>query len=347
MNKIIKLLFILTILVWPFGLLLSYQTSYLPFPIYLLDILVVLLSILSFRATTRNPEGTSILFFYSIVLISLLFNYYRITLISLAYTTRLFAYPSIFFLTLKYNDLVKKYLPISLGIFIFLGLVQYFIFPDMRYLKLIGFDDHYFRLIGSFYDPNFSGAILATATIIFFAQSKYLLGSFSLISLALTFSRASYLSFGIGLFFYIFQSRKYRLLNFLAILALIIFLLPKPFGEGVNLLRTFSIYSRIDNWQENFGMFLQKPIFGWGYGTLGSIDSSPILVLASVGILGFLAFIATIYQVYKNLSLLGQAILIAILIHSLFNNSLFFIWIYFLFWTLLALETRGYKPLEE
>lgn len=348
MNNIIKKLFVFTLLAWPFGLLLSYQTNYFPFPVYLLDILVILLSTFVIASLEHEPkQSIPWLMAITVVTISFLFNLSRITLISLAYTTRLFAYPSIYFLTLRYKNLVKKYFPISLGIFVFLGLAQYLLFPDMRYLKLLGFDDHYFRLIGTLYDPNFSGAILSAITLYFFIKSKYLWGSLSLVSLALTFSRASYLSFFVGLILYTYLSKKFKLLTLLIAISILVILVPKPFGEGVNLLRTFSIYSRIGNWQENLVLFFQNPLFGWGYGTIKVVDSSPIFVLVSTGLLGFASFVALIFQLSKKLTATGQALLVTLVFHSFFNNSLFFIWIYFFFWVVVALETKGYKRPED
>src|SRR3989344_442832 len=40
------------------------------------------------------------------------------------------------------------------------GLFQYWLIPDMRFLAILGWDDHYFRLVSTQFDPNFTGLLL-------------------------------------------------------------------------------------------------------------------------------------------------------------------------------------------
>ncbi|MBU2577563.1 hypothetical protein KKA69_01905, partial [Patescibacteria group bacterium] len=47
----------------------------------------------------------------------------------------------------------------------FIAIGQYIFFPDTRILKYLGWDDHYFRAIGSFLDPAFTGIILVLSLI--------------------------------------------------------------------------------------------------------------------------------------------------------------------------------------
>lgn len=351
-------LLLLTLYIWPFGQLLSFTSSALPFNIYLLDIVVSLLFVSLILSKKRKeifktPITKPLLVFTGVVFLSFLFNIKQGIAsglpLSAFYLFRLIIYPSLFFAArfIDFNRL-KKPILISIGIFLLLGLVQYLGFPDMRFLKPLGFDDHYFRLIGSLYDPNFTGAILAGLSLYFVGKNK-IFTSIPLIGLlALTFSRASYLAFGIGLIILFLTRKKIKLILLVALLGVIVYLIPKPFGEGVNLFRTFSIFSRVESWQSGLNLFIDKPILGWGYNTLRNaeggrfqVDNSFIFLLATTGIAGFFAFINLLIKIFRQAKDKEMLLIITtILIHSLFNNSLFFIWISAVFWFALALSVK-------
>jgi len=357
-------LLLLTLYVWPFGQLLSFSVPQLPLTIYILDLVVFLvaLSLIVSKKRKKIFSGSitkPLLIFLSVAVISLLFNLKQGIFaglpLSFFYLLRLIIYPSLFFAArhIGFNKL-KKPLLISLGIFSFLSLFQYLIFPDMRYLKILGFDDHYFRLIGTFYDPNFTGAVFAGISLYFIAKSKLLFSIPFIGLLALTFSRASYLTFAIGLIYLLITNKKIKLLLLLIFLGIVIYLLPKPFGEGVNLLRTFSIFSRFESWNRGLALFFERPILGWGYNNLRGIensrfqtDNSFIFLLATTGTVGFLFFINLLKKLYQTTIDSGIKILVfSVLLHSLFNNSLFFIWITALFWFTLGIgqaKTKVYK----
>jgi len=40
------------------------------------------------------------------------------------------------------------------------GLWQYFVMPDVRFLNIFGWDNHYYRLISTLFDPAFTGIVL-------------------------------------------------------------------------------------------------------------------------------------------------------------------------------------------
>ncbi len=358
----INSLLLLTIYVWPFGQLLTFSHPAFPFSIYLLDILVFLIAISLITSKDRNKilSGSIVkplLIFLGVAIFSLIINIKQGISsgfpTSFLYLLRLLTYPSIFFAArfVGFNKL-KNPLIISLSIFSILGLFQYFIFPDMRFLKNLGFDDHYFRLIGSLYDPNFSGAIFAATSLFLLGNSKFLHSIPFVGLLALTFSRASYLAFAAGLIYLLITRKRAKFLLLLPLLGLIVYLIPKPFGEGVNLMRTFSIFSRLGSWQEGITLFFQRPIFGWGYNTLRGIgnsrfqiDNSYIFLLATTGIAGLISFTNLIITLLKNTRNVGLKVLaMSILVHSIFNNSLFFIWIFAFFWISLGLDRV--KPKE-
>ena len=355
-------LLIFSILIWSFGQLLNFQVTSLPFTFYPLDIICTLLTLsLLFSAKNRlaiirDPLFRPLALFLLVVFISLFINFKSALAGGLSYPifylVRLIIYPSVYFATkISANKKILPYLLISLLVFASIGLLQYLFFPDMRYLKLLGFDDHYYRLIGSFYDPNFSGAIFAGASLLFLALGQWLMALPLVLLLTMTFSRASYLVFVLGLIYLVFTQKRWTLFIFILFLTGFIILVPKPFGEGVNLFRTFSVFSRIDSWQAGTSLFIQRPLFGWGYNTLRlfsgerfQIDNSYLYFAATTGIVGLLAFFNLLKKIFSYAKPLAlRLFILAILTHSLFNNSLFYIWIYFSFWLSLGLPLKVYK----
>jgi O-antigen ligase len=345
----------------PFGQLLSFTLPAFPFTIYLLDIIVIFVFVFLVLSRRRKeifsgPIFKPLIIFLSVATLSLFINLKEATPLSIFYLIRLITYPSLFFAARFIGFArLKKPLLISITIFSLIGLLQYLIFPDMRFLKNLGFDDHYFRLIGSLYDPNFTGAIFAGVALYFIGTNKIIYSLPFIVLLAPTVSRASYFVFLVGLIAHLFTAKRIKLFFLLVLLGVLVYLIPKPFGEGVNLLRIFSIFSRIDSAKQGFELFLEKPLFGWGYNTLraadGSrfqIDNSFIFLLATTGMVGFTSFGYLLYRLYKYLFSSGVKLLfLAILIHSLFNNTLFYIWIMAFIWLALAIgseKTKAYKP---
>ena len=360
----IYFLLILSLFTWPFGQMLAFLVPGFPLTIYFLDLILGLLTMSLFlKKTVRkkilgDPLFKPLMIFNLVATFSLLINFKSLfegtSVFALLYLSRLFIYPSVYFAVKLFPP--KKVIGtvfFSFSLFCVLGVLQYLIFPDMRYLKLIGFDDHYFRLIGSFYDPNFTGAILASASLLFIALGNWAVGLPLVILLALTFSRASYLCFAFGIAYLLLRNKKFSLILFFVALIIIVWLIPKPFGEGVNLLRTFSIYSRFESWQAGLDLLLKRPFLGWGYNTLrdfsGSrfqIDNSYIFVAATTGLVGLVSFFNLLQKSVPKLPLSNKMFILSLLIHSLFNNSFFYIWINFSFWLILALPFKEYKQVR-
>lgn len=356
-----KYLFYLILLVWPFGLLLSYQTPFIAKPVYLLDIFTGIffsLFIISKKERSsvfKNHITPALLLFFTSLTLSLLLNLPRISsteiITSALYLIRVIIYPTLYYysLSLEKKELLQV-TSLSFAIFTFIGLTQYLFVPDLRFLKLLGFDDHLYRLAGSLFDPNFAGAIFASVIFFFIYSGQHALVFLSLLSLVLTFSRASYLAFILGCILYAFAFKKNKVLFAIAILCVGVVLSPKPFGEGVNLLRTFSVHSRLGSWADGISLFIQKPIFGWGYNTLSYINqknnllsNSFIQILATSGLLGFLSFLYLLQKIFKTIPKINQVVLLSILIHSFFNNSFFYIWIMALFWLAAGINLKEYK----
>ncbi|KKU08994.1 MAG: Oligosaccharide repeat unit polymerase Wzy [Candidatus Woesebacteria bacterium GW2011_GWB1_45_5] len=256
-------------------------------------------------------------------------------LTGLLYLVRLAAYFYFLIFILHFKDkksILNFLLAISVISAVF-GWIQYFLFPDFRALIEYGWDDHLYRMVGTFLDPAFLGLILVFGLTISLHKKKNLLSLFLLASIAFTYSRASYIAALVPLVY-----KKARVLS-LVFAGLILFL-PRTAGEGVKLERTASISARLDNYRQTFEIFKGNPLFGVGFNNIclakdadfeshscSGADSSLLFILTTTGVAGFLGFIYLIYKVWKNSDDLFRISGISLLLHSLFANSLFYPWI--------------------
>jgi O-antigen ligase len=112
-------------------------------------------------------------------------------------------------------------------------------------------------------------------------------------------------------------------------------LLPRPAGEGTKLERTSSVNAKYVNYKEGFSLFQKSPVFGFGYNNLPIIrpnashsqsgfDSSLLTILTTTGVIGTILFILGLSQLFIKSNLAVQTMIIAILVHSLFSNSLLY-----------------------
>jgi len=258
-----------------------------------------------------------------------------------------------------------------------LGFLQLALFPDLSFLQAYGWDPHVGRLTSTFLDPNFVGLFLvfsfALSLALFYFKknlSKFFLvfPSTFLIALILTFSRSSYLAWAVSLFsFGIFLSKRLFLL-FLPLFLLSIIFLPRM-AERISgaVLLDITAQARIVSWQNATQIIRDNPVLGVGFnnyrfaqiqygffdferpegGLSGAgSDSSLLLVLATTGFFGFLVFLAILFRILllsfhlKNTSVAALTVfssLIALLVHSIFVNSVFYPWILAWFWITLGL----------
>ncbi|NCN06438.1 MAG: hypothetical protein GW946_01165 [Candidatus Pacebacteria bacterium] len=239
-----------------------------------------------------------------------------------------------------------------------IGSLQYLFLPDTRFLQILGWDDHYYRAIGSMLDPNYLGIILLLTLANLWTWTKklrpeiILAGTLVLsMTIAATFSRASFLATAV---FLASQAVSKRLLVVLTTLVLIltIVVLPKPTGEGVNLLRSSTITSRIDNDKAIIQTQKQPMKVLFGTGLFSSTRQTTlenksmdhglqannifIFLYQSIGVVGMLllapALVKGIRSIYKKEPIIAYA-LAAIFIHAQFNNT-FFEPIVFSYWVL-------------
>ena len=191
------------------------------------------------------------------------------------------------------------YVPLLTGCLLaWLGLLQYLLIPDTVFLSVLGWDDHYYRMIGTILDPNYHGAVLLlTATA---AHTLWRVGNrktaasiiVAIIALLpLTFSRWSFITAAVtGLVVATWLVQKQQLSwtkflgGFLAVLVIAVTafqLAPKPTGEGVKILRTASIVARLHGIQEDLtGLSGHRWLLGTGLYAVGTGPAEPGTVLS-------------------------------------------------------------------
>lgn len=391
----LKYLFYLTLFSVILGPAVSLSLGIPAVNIYLTDILVGSLTIfwlLNIRKLIPLLKQNKIFHYFSFfvlaALISLFLSPIPLTFsersISFLYLIRFTAYfslyPTVLYLlqskNIKTNNLINSLGLAGIGLAIF-GWLGYFLYPDLRNLYYLGWDPHYKRIFGSFFDPNYFGLMMVLSLIILFTWKESLRNTFQVaewtsgrwiliiltfISLMFTYSRSSYFALLATIFFYSIFKKKYILIGgAFIILIFSALILPRPGGVGVQLERIFSIEQRIENWKEGFKIFTDYPILGIGFNSVryakkqyglggedllvshsgAGFDNSFLFVGVTTGLIGLLCYFFLLKQIYNSSGLLLKTSLIAIIVHSFFLNSLFFPWVMLWLWTIIGIKRQG------
>jgi O-antigen ligase len=246
---------------------------------------------------------------------------------------------------------VRRWIPAALGAFLVLGLGQYVFLPDTRFLLRYGWDEHYWRLIGTVLDPNYMG-VMAGMILFYFLNKSYngykfnkqlLIILLALAVLVLTWSRASWVSVLVaGGWWLVAGKNNWRkrlgLVGALGVLGLgVWWAAPKPGGEGVNLGRTASIEQRRVSWDKAMEVWKQHPWLGvgfnnYGVGSMGHVNSPSSSWLLLVSTLGIVGTTGIIIGGIRGIREIGAGrekqfwlgIIMMISIHAIFNNTLFY-----------------------
>lgn len=283
-------------------------------------------------------------------------------------------YPLIYNLTHKDHTFSKLliYLLSAAGIVsAVFGLVQYFWYPNLRNLIYLGWDPHEYRVFGTFFDSGFTGLIYVLTILLIVSiwpRKKWQLMAGTMLTyaaLALTYSRASFLALFSGIMVVSVMRKTFIPLAVITVLlALTVFSLPtpSPTAEGTKLERTTSVNARLSNYAQSREIIMDYPLFGIGFNMLrfenrnrgfvpvyeweesnaaAGLDNSLLFLLATMGIAGFVTYVLFIFQVIqhtkKHYRVLMGASLVAVLAHSMFNNSLFYPWVMLWMWILIAI----------
>lgn len=357
--------------IFPFGQIirLSFNFAGLTVPLLPLDVATGLGAFYAILWQKEKPKNFKYLEYclgvaaFSYVLSVFIFK--EAAVYGLFYLIRLFAY--IVFLNYVWNFVIKTknnrelLLGSLLGVSVFsaiFGWIQFFTVPDLKPLHYIGWDMHLYRLAGTFLDPTYLGLIIVFGLILSINRlidsnkRRYLfLIFFLLISLAFTYSRASFLAFISGVFVLAVAKKKInKIIIFIVGLIVIAFLLPTAKNQSIKLTRTFSIDARLQNYKEALTVFQKFPAFGVGYNNFcvarnafieeesfsshacSGSDSSLLLILATTGIIGLMIFGGNIFYLLRSLKdghnlQIAFASFAALFTHSLFSNSLFYPWV--------------------
>src|SRR3989344_2158874 len=228
-------------------------------PLYFHDLVLAALLLVNFR---RLKFFRPVLWFGLAGLVSLIFSGFQPGGL---YLVRFLAYSLL--INLKIDKKYLLFFSSSIAVF---GLVQYLLVPDTRFLAALNWDDHYYRLLSTLLDPNFTGIILVLGLILLYLSrpvSKRLL-VLHFLALLLTYSRGSYLALLVAGVAIAAFKKKFKLILFIPLFLLSLLFLPRPGGEGVKLERTFSIQQRLDNYREGISLWQTSPVFGLGFNTL-------------------------------------------------------------------------------
>lgn len=343
--KIHRLLLIILIFILPLGqfsrISLGDSNVYFYLNDFLLPCIIFFwfLGLLSRKEKFQFPSFSLPLFlFFSVALISLIWNKQYLNLnnffVSALYLWRFFTYVALYFVSfdLIKNSLhkvkecsffMKIILSVSAIIAIF-GLIQYLIFPDFSIMVEHGWDPHYYRVLSTFFDPNFVGAFLVANLAILILMSleikswqkidlkKAFLVIVFISAIILTFSRSTYLMLVVTLgIIGLIRERKLLLVGLL--FGILSFLLipriqERIIGGFINI--DDSANFRFQSWERGWEIAKKNLVLGVGYNSYryaqirydyletweedklashagAGIDSSLLLVLATTGISGF------------------------------------------------------------
>jgi len=283
---------------------------------------------------------------------------------SFLYDFRFLMYVNLIFalsiLSKKFKDRILLKLSLSGVVFIALGFVQYFLYPNLKNLYYLGWDEHLYRLFSTVLDPNFAGVIivLTIITILHFLVQKNIkkpivvaILFLSIVSLFLTYSRSSIIMFVVSISTFFILKRNYKTLILIIVLMIFsIILIPKDFSiENMNPFRSASIIGRGSSMKAAIKVFESSPIYGVGFNSLrysqrklgvldtrfeithagAGVPNSYLVVLATTGLIGFIIFLTFLFFVIKEAFLVfaqkksSESIVTISCLFGIFVGSLF------------------------
>jgi O-antigen ligase len=290
--KILRLLIILILVLFPFGELLRFDMGN-NIVVKPLDVVVgaaIILALLRVRIfNVQSSIFKAVLIFTGIGLFSLLLNFTWLKpnefLVSSFYLIRWVSYAALVPIILSFDEQFKKKLVFILFfdglIIVLLGFLQYFFFQSLKSLYYLGWDEHMHRIFSVFFDPNFSGAFfvlfflfLAGTVQVHLQKKEYkeskILGIIlfvTLVAIFLTFSRGALLMLLAGsVTFLILINKKKLILLLLGVMVLFVAIAsPKFYDENMNLFRMNSSKARIGSYATALRFIHDRPLLGVGF----------------------------------------------------------------------------------
>lgn len=400
--RILKFLFIFVILLFPLGEIARFQLeNNLNFTINDIGISLLFITWLIYRLRKREKLNYFLLkpisFFIIICFLSLLINsqnYKQVDLlISFLYLLRWVFYSAVYFSISEFNSSFKNKivrLMIVIGAFLIVGgYLQYFLYPNLGNLYYLGWDEHMYRMFSSFLDPNFAGAffvlyLLFISSIFLEKLGKkfekiipfFLLIAMTLVAVLMTYSRSALLMFIVGSITFLLLKNKKTLIYVVFVILIFAFIVfSKNFYiENMNLLRTASIWARINSLNNTVKIIKDHYLIGVGFNAYRYIqikynfvkevkvkishanagaDNSFLFILATTGIIGLSSYIYLWIKIlkssledYKNkknifLSIIIISSCVGLFVNALFINSLFYPFIMEWMWILIGLKENN------
>lgn len=358
MAFVAKIALYLTIIIFFFGQLFRLNFLNFSFPVFDLALLLLALTNLLTQKNITKKLNSPVTYFVLFSLVSYKINlfFHPFSYQSIFYWFRLTSLLSFLIFPLKIDKKIDIFFQLILWASLIFAFIQYIFWPDFTYFSTFNWDPHLYRLIGTFFDPTFTGLIFLMFLLKIYFSNKnifYLIPIY--LGLAFTYSRSSLLAFIIVFSYiaYIQKNLKIFLFSF-TIFIFTIILLPRMPGEGTKLERTSSIKAKIENYQDGFKLFSTSPLIGVGYNNLPTIrpnkishansgfDGSLLTIAVTTGIIGLFLFLRIFIKDLKFCTPYWRCLLLVVFIHSLFANSLLYPWILFF----LAFESR-YRKLSQ
>lgn len=255
-------------------------------------------------------------------------------IVAFLYLVRLSMYLLFFVYLYRYTKMypvMKKVMKYAIGIFgiITLGvsLIQYMWYQNLGNLAYLGWDPHLGRLVGVFFDPPLTISILVLLAFYFFFQLKtralkWIMSILFLGVSLLTFSRGGYLALFTTITAFSLSKIKVRyVLIATAILILFAYFVPSNLNESLNLKRTTSIFTRINDYEKAMSIWKSRPVEGIGYNHIryekdkhseeliteeynpshaaASFHSSFLMILVTTGAIGLILYLVMLVKVAR------------------------------------------------
>jgi len=168
-------------------------------------------------------------------------------------------------------------------------LLQYVLFPDLRFLQQYGWDPHMYRAVGLIFDPPVVGGVLGILWcnllfrqnhVLFHNRKIYVFSAISLfLSIIFLYSRSTYVALLIVTSIFLISKKRWILLVlFVGVTLVAITLAPLTIPSTMNLEsakldRSSTSISRITEIREGIAAWLTSPIIGIGYGRVAEYKS--------------------------------------------------------------------------
>jgi O-antigen ligase len=321
-------------------------------------------------------------------------------LVSIAYLLRWLVYFAVYLVVInfvRYAEAERVWRTFEAMVLVFtgFGILQSLFLPGFAQMvypdTVIGvdWDDQGRRLVSTFLDPNFAGALILMPLLVLLARLSFgvpverwkLLLLFA--GLVLTVSRSSFVALVVaGGFLLLVRGLQKRLLKFGGLLLLL--LLPAlplivTFAAGFNKFMVDpSAMSRVLAWLLALEILADNPLLGIGFNTFGyvrelygtaalgragfTLDGGLLFIAMTTGLVGVLLYSAMLLLVLRRCRRLWRdevatpeargiglgvaAVTVALVVHSVFLNSLLFPFLMEPLWLLWGLTYVLRQPAE-